>query len=793
MRPVSLYVEGFAAFRDPTTLDFEGLDFFALVGPTGAGKSSVIDAMCFALYGSVPRYDDDRVVGKAVSLGKTQAKVSLTFDVGDGRYRATRVVRLRGGKASTPEALLERIDANGASELLAGRASEMRAAVEELLGLPFAHFTKCVVLPQGEFARFLHDEPAKRQDLLARLLDLDVYKRVGQRARSIADEAANAIKLQQAQLDDCAFATNETALAAETRVGALAQLLDEVDRAVPSDRADAETIRTAADGASRARALRGQCAAVRVPETVTSLGGDLDAARHGLADAEHAARHTEAEVEELERHVAALPDRENLARAAEAHAAKPEVDAALAAAERAVAEAADALRRATEALSEADVRQEHAQSELDQLRAAHAAHTLAADLVVGQPCPVCEQPVGKRPRRRALRGLDAVETRVAEARELVERARGIERRATREHERADAGLYAERTKVTAVDEVVIEHPDIDAVRAALGEIDTVNKALEAGRKADARARRHEQSARKRCAELEQRLGTLRADVHAQRDPLVELGPPPLGDDLAAAWDSLAHWAAEQLPELEARAAKEDERAATTRTVRRERWHRLLEAGRAHGMSSRVDDLAGLRDAVVGTIADARVEAARIADAIARATKLREQIDAAAEERDVAALLALQLRADHFEKWLVGEALDRLVQGASHTLRDLTNGAYSLTYEDGGEFAVIDHRNADEPRSVRTLSGGETFQAALALALALADELSALATTGEARLDAIFLDEGFGTLDAGTVEALGSIGRMVGVVTHVPALAERVPVRFRVSSGPRGASVVREEL
>src|SRR5436305_14830395 len=109
MRPVSLYVEGFAAFRDPTTLDFEGLDFFALVGPTGSGKSTVIDAMCFALYGSVPRYGDERLVGRAVSVGKVEAKVSLTFAIDTKQYRATRVVRVRDGKATTPEALLEEL------------------------------------------------------------------------------------------------------------------------------------------------------------------------------------------------------------------------------------------------------------------------------------------------------------------------------------------------------------------------------------------------------------------------------------------------------------------------------------------------------------------------------------------------------------------------------------------------------------------------------------------------------------------------------------------------------------
>jgi len=90
---------------------------------------------------------------------------------------------------------------------------------------------------------------------------------------------------------------------------------------------------------------------------------------------------------------------------------------------------------------------------------------------------------------------------------------------------------------------------------------------------------------------------------------------------------------------------------------------------------------------------------------------------------------------------------------------------------------------------RTLSGGETFQASLALALALSQQIRNLAAEGAPRLDAIFLDEGFGTLDpetldvvAATIENLGQSGRMVGVVTHVSELAARVPVRFVVRKG-----------
>jgi exonuclease SbcC len=105
--------------------------------------------------------------------------------------------------------------------------------------------------------------------------------------------------------------------------------------------------------------------------------------------------------------------------------------------------------------------------------------------------------------------------------------------------------------------------------------------------------------------------------------------------------------------------------------------------------------------------------------------------------------------------------------------------------------------------VRTLSGGETFQASLALALALSAQLTTMAAAGAAHLDSIFLDEGFGTLDDATLDVVATTlenlagsggtggGRMVGIVTHVRALAERVPVRYAVSRDQRTSSVTRE--
>jgi exonuclease SbcC len=196
-------------------------------------------------------------------------------------------------------------------------------------------------------------------------------------------------------------------------------------------------------------------------------------------------------------------------------------------------------------------------------------------------------------------------------------------------------------------------------------------------------------------------------------------------------------------------------------------------------------------------AEAEAKLTRLREMMAEAERLAAQAAAADREATVARSLARHLSAKGFERWVLAEVLDGLVARASVILHQLTSGAYSLATEDDGEFSVIDHRNADERRSAKTLSGGETFQASLALALALAEQLSSLAAAGAARIEATFIDEGFGTLDeetletvASTIEALGGDDRLVGVVTHVPALAERVSVRLEVAKGPRTATVTK---
>src|SRR4051794_18435069 len=105
MRPLRLDLAGFTVFRDPTTVDFTDADFFALIGPTGSGKSTVLDAICFALYGTVPRWADRRAIANALAPSTAEARVRLVFEAAGARYAVTRVVRRDSkGRVSTTHA-----------------------------------------------------------------------------------------------------------------------------------------------------------------------------------------------------------------------------------------------------------------------------------------------------------------------------------------------------------------------------------------------------------------------------------------------------------------------------------------------------------------------------------------------------------------------------------------------------------------------------------------------------------------------------------------------------------------
>jgi exonuclease SbcC len=184
---------------------------------------------------------------------------------------------------------------------------------------------------------------------------------------------------------------------------------------------------------------------------------------------------------------------------------------------------------------------------------------------------------------------------------------------------------------------------------------------------------------------------------------------------------------------------------------------------------------------------------------------KEQEEQKLREAETESRLAADLRkllGAEFTDYLSEGAIKALMRDASAHLQKLTHSRYSFKVESKRrtiELLIVDHEDQQRARPTHSLSGGETFLASLAIALALSQSFRAIATGKAATTstDCLILDEGFGTLDreglqlvTETLQELrGEEGRMVGIITHVEEVAAAMPTRIAVQKGSRSSTIV----
>ncbi|GAA1234705.1 SMC family ATPase [Prauserella halophila] len=320
-------------------------------------------------------------------------------------------------------------------------------------------------------------------------------------------------------------------------------------------------------------------------------------------------------------------------------------------------------------------------------------------------------------------------------------------------ELADAldGLADVRTELRAARERVDEHAAAAAQAARTAEFADVEEALAAARD------------QQRIAELDQSLADAQQAEATARAVLAE---PELADvepDRVVDVES-ARQAAEQARER----AEQDVAALQKHTER----------GRE------LDTLAGELDAVLRELAPAEEEFAEL-DALTDVVNGRGQ----------------NARRMSLRSYVLAARLEEVAVAATARLRSMSHGRYSFVHSDapgshgksGGLGLDVLDDYSGMVRSAKTLSGGESFLASLSLALGLADVVAA--ETGGALLDTLFVDEGFGTLDGETLDVVMDVlddlragGRVVGLVSHVEELRQRIPTRLRVRKARTGSSV-----
>lgn len=187
MRPLKLTMTAFGPYRDTETIDFGLLEdrrLFVISGNTGAGKTSIFDALCFALYGTASGEDrsDIRMLRSHFANEEIHTAVELDFAVGSKRYRVFRQMKHRKGnnKSETGEKseLYELVGDDAVPAVDRFMTTEVNARLLEIIGLTKDQFNQIVMLPQGEFRKLLTSDTDNKEEILRRIFQTELYEKL---------------------------------------------------------------------------------------------------------------------------------------------------------------------------------------------------------------------------------------------------------------------------------------------------------------------------------------------------------------------------------------------------------------------------------------------------------------------------------------------------------------------------------------------------------------------------------------------------------------------------------------
>lgn len=826
MKPQKLILTAFGPYAGRTELDFSvfgGNGLFLIGGDTGAGKTALFDAITFALYGETSGENRKTTMLRSdFAAPDAETSVELTFTHRGRTYTVRRwpdqqrAAKRGSGMVKVP-AKAELI--REPDEPVSG-ASAVTDAVVKLLGIDAKQFAQVSMLAQNDFTKLLNAPSAERAAILRRIFDTADHQRVGQAAVDHARKADEECK----RLDDVLLMHMGTLLgegAGEETAEDLREIQAERDPFAAGAAAELGKILLEADDANEKRQTnvmkdldekiaRGD-AGLKIAEEHAArrrqLAG-LVAEEQRAADVEH---QTDLVMTDLEKRTASL--KENIAKNEADRAALSQAEADLlktdhrielaeglsadckrllqneADAEKAQHDAAARQAEYVAAQAALDAAEEEYSTMQRQLNA-NRAGLLAKDLKNGKPCPVCGST--RHPKIAALPKDHITEKQLEER----EKELTAQRRSTAAASRTagDAAAHANELQ-TALQR------DVDGFFARRGDrytgkpaaeltADELRDALTAQQKSLADGLRGLQADHLKLKQKTDRAKNLAKQAEILNRQLADLEKQSFAANRRAANAKAGHAAATaRVQQMRETMPKRDNPDALTQL---QDALARLRRDRAAAMEA--------RDAAVHRLHTNRAAI----DALQKAMK---ESAAAREKRAMWDNLSKTINGNlagkiklPFEQYVQAFYFDGVVEAANLRFTRMTDGQYRLLRRKseavGGKTALdLDVFDAytGKTRPVGSLSGGESFMAALSLALGISDTIQQNA--GGVVIETLFIDEGFGSLDENALRSsidvlleLADGKRLIGIISHVQELEERIDKQIVVTKTPNGSTV-----
>lgn len=918
MRPIKLTMSAFGPYAKKTTLDMSALGesgLYLITGDTGSGKTTIFDAITFALYGGASGENrEPSMMRSKYAEPDTPTEVELTFLYGAKEYTVKRSPdyerqSLRGSGIVTQKADACLIYPNGR---VVTKTREVNAAIRDIIGIDRTQFTQISMIAQGEFLKLLFAPTEERKKIFRQIFETSFYEQLQDALKDEALEMSRRCKELKSAIRqymsgvtcgvDDGYAAGELKRAIdgemaqhdaieliETFVSGDEQLHERLESELAELEKELEQVNMRLGKAheiEKARAaLQAAKKALDIEEpALDKLKAQLEAERKKQGERDALAAEIASfkaklpSYATLELRTAELQQkRKELAAIYDALKKEREAYEAVKKSAAAYREQCDALRGAgvqLESLSNKKVRAMEAMSQLEALIKAFAdydalgadvaaardkyeqasqkaqrlrdehnrqnrafldaqAGVLAAALEDGEPCPVCGSVSHPRPAEPPLSAPSREQLEAAKA--AAENASSLEQSRSLRAGELGGQLLAKQNHIEEKCAEQFGRQDFDtskemaasALANAKDDYARLDKQLEREREnVEQKSKLEKLIAEKESerakyeqltVEMERRLAGLESEV-AEKERMAR----ELAHSLKFTSRQQAEKYAEELDDKSAAMKKSFERA-----------QKDYEACRA-----KTDVLCGqIRSLAAQTFAAPEIDVAaqtqRQLEINERKRRTREQMSAieARLAANRAAVKGIRLKSSELEAaeqrcawikplsdtangaisgrqritletYVQTHYFDRIIVRANTRFMMMSDGQYELTRrtdsstrtKSGLELNVIDHYNATE-RSVKTLSGGEAFKASLSLALGLSDEIQSC--VGGVMIDTMFVDEGFGSLDERSMQQavsallkLSGSNRLVGIISHVGELKEKIERQVVVTKLREGGSSVR---